>query len=263
MVGAFGALVGAGGGFILVPILLLLYPDRDPGEIAAVGLFVVFASSISGSVAYARLRRIDYRSAWWFIFGTLPGALAGVLVVGVIPRTLFDALFGIVLAALGVFILVRRDSLAIQPPVTGRGVIRRNLRDRDGVRYFFAFQAWKALAWSAAIGFLSSLLGIGGGVIQVPVMATALHFPIGIATATSQFVLVFMSGEGTAIHIATGNLGFDSTFAQAALLAAGAVAGAQLGARLARRVRGVVVFRALAVALLLVGARLLLKAAGY
>ncbi|MGD9935584.1 MAG: TSUP family transporter, partial [Dehalococcoidia bacterium] len=62
-VGVFGTLVGAGGGFILVPVLLLFYPDRKPEEIASIGLFVVFANSVSGSIAYGRQGRIDYRSA--------------------------------------------------------------------------------------------------------------------------------------------------------------------------------------------------------
>jgi uncharacterized membrane protein YfcA len=241
---------------------LLIYPEREPGEIAAVGLFVVFANSISGSIAYGRQRRIDYRSAWWFIGGTLPGALLGALVVGYMPRQLFDLLFGLLLVGLGLFLLFRRTTTAIREPVTGRWVVSRHLHDREGFTYVYAFQAWKAVGSSLAIGFLSSLLGIGGGVIQVPFMATALHFPVHIAAATSQFVLAFMSAEGTAVHFATGNLGFDSTLVGAVFLAAGAVAGAQAGARLARRLRSEVIFRVLAVALVLVGVRLLLLAAG-
>jgi uncharacterized membrane protein YfcA len=256
-------LVGAGGGFILVPILLLIYPERSAGEIASMGLLVVFANSVSGTVAYARQRRIDYRSAAWFISGTLPGAIGGALVVGFLPRRLFDAVFGLVLAGVGVFILLRRMPTAIRDPVTGRGVFRREFRDSGGVTYVYAYHLWKGVGTSLGIGFLSSLLGIGGGVIQVPVMATMLHFPLHIATATSQLVLAFMAGEGTLVHIVTGTLHFDRAFQQASWLAAGAVAGAQGGARLARRVRSTVIFRSLAAALVLVGVRLIVKAAGY
>lgn len=261
-VGVFGTLVGAGGGFVLVPVLLLIYPDRKPEEIASIGLFVVFANSVSGSIAYSRQRRIDYRSAAWFAVATFPGALLGAVVVGYIPRRLFDAVFGALLMSLGVFLAVRRMDQAIVPPVTGRGVVRRDIRDREGLRYIYAFHLWKGIAASAVIGFLSSLLGIGGGVIHVPVMATMLHFPIHIATATSQFVLAFMAGEGTAVHFATGTLSWDRSLFQAAMLALGAVAGAQVGARLARRLRGGVILRALALALVVVGFRLLLKAYG-
>ncbi len=261
-VGVFGTLVGAGGGFILVPALLLIYPDRDPADVASLGLLVVFANSLSGSVAYARQGRVDYRSAAWLAVATMPGALAGALVVGFVPRRLFDAAFGVVLVCIGAFLLLRRERTAIREPVTGRGVLRREIRDSDGVTYFYAFHLWKGVSSSLGIGFMSSLLGIGGGVIQVPMMATVLHFPIHIATATSQLVLVVMSGEGTFVHFATGTLALNRSLVQGGFLGLGAVAGAQVGARVARHVRGTVILRALAVALVLVGARLLLKAGG-
>ena len=59
-VGAYGTVVGAGGGFVLVPILLLVYPDESPATITSISLAVVFFNALSGSLAYARLHRIDY-----------------------------------------------------------------------------------------------------------------------------------------------------------------------------------------------------------
>jgi uncharacterized membrane protein YfcA len=182
------------------------------------------------------------------------------LVVGYIPRRGFDAIFATVLVAIGLFLLLRRASNAIQPPVTGWSTVRRQITDRDNNTYRYAFQMWKGVLTSAAIGFVSSLLGIGGGVMHVPVMATMPHFPIHIAAATSQFVLAFMAAEGTAVHFSTGALGADRSLVQAAFLAVGAVAGAQAGARVARRVHGAYIMRALAAALVLVGFRLGLKA---
>lgn len=59
---------------------------------------------------------------------------------------------------------------------------------------------------SVAVGYLSNLLGIGGGVIHVPAMTYVLHFPVHIATATSQFTLAVMALAGTLVHLATGSL---------------------------------------------------------
>ncbi|MGH2608832.1 MAG: sulfite exporter TauE/SafE family protein [Tepidiformaceae bacterium] len=261
-VGAFGTLVGAGGGFVLVPILLLIYPDEEPATITAISLFVVFANACSGTLAYARQRRIDYRSGAWFAVATLPGAVAGAIVVGYIPRQLFDAIFAITLTALGAFLILRSDRQAIQPPVTGRGVVHRLLRDRYGNTFSYGFQLWKGVLLAGVIGFLSSLLGIGGGVIHVPAMTTVLHFPMHVATATSQFVLAFMAAEGSAVHVANGNLSPDNGLWRAVLLAIGAIPGAQVGALIARRVHSSVISRALAVSLVIVGARLGLKALG-
>ncbi len=262
IVGAFGTLVGAGGGFVLVPVLLLLYPEKDAQTITAMSLFVVVANAISGTAAYARQRRIDYRSGAWFAASTLPGAVAGAIVVGFIPRRAFDGLFAVVLAGIGVYLLLRKMQQSIVPPVTGRGVVRRRVTDANGNTFAYSFRMPVGLAFSGGIGFLSSLLGIGGGVIHVPVMATILHFPIHIAAATSQFVLMFMAAEGVSVHFATGTLHWDNSLGRAAILAAGAVPGAQAGAWLSRRVRGGMILRALAGALILVGVRLGLKAAG-
>ncbi|MGH3000420.1 MAG: sulfite exporter TauE/SafE family protein, partial [Gaiellaceae bacterium] len=88
-VGTFGTIVGAGGGFILTPILLLLYPHDSPRTITAISLAVVFFNAASGSVAYARQRRIDYRSGVVFAIATLPGAVGGALLVGHVSRHVF------------------------------------------------------------------------------------------------------------------------------------------------------------------------------
>jgi uncharacterized membrane protein YfcA len=141
-------------------------------------------------------------------------------------------------------------------------VVHRDITDRAGHRFSYSYQLWKGVVISTGVGFVSSLLGIGGGVIHVPVMATVLHFPVHIAAATSHFVLAFMAGEATIVHISTGTLGWDKAGLQAVLLAIGVIPGAQLGARLAHRVRGDFIIRALAGALLLVGARLGMKALG-
>lgn len=259
-VGAFGTLVGAGGGFILVPVLLFLYPDKKPETITAISLFVVWANATSGSLAYGAQKRIDYQSGTWFAVATLPGAVAGAIVVGYIPRRGFDAMFAVVLIGLGLVLLLRRASNAIQPPVTGWSTVRRQITDRSGHTYFYSFQMWKGVAISAGVGFVSSLLGIGGGVIHVPVMATVLHFPVHIAAATSHFVLAFMALEGTGVHFATGDLAWDRSLFQAAMLALGAVPGAQIGAYFSRRVHDRHIIQALAVGLVLVGVRLALKA---
>lgn len=239
-----------------------MFPDKEAQTITAMSLLVVCFNAMSGSVAYARQKRIDYRSGFWFAAGTFPGAIAGAIVVGFIPRRMFDAIFAIVLAAIGTYLLLRSNTTAIVSPVTGRGVVRRRMRDAQGNTFFYSFKLPLGVGLSVFIGFLSSLLGIGGGVIHVPVMATVLHFPIHIAAATSQFVLMFMSAEGTAVHIISGTLQWDRSTFQALALAMGAVPGAQAGAFLSRKVHGGIILRALAVALILVGIRLGLKAAG-
>jgi hypothetical protein len=245
---------------VLVPVLLFLYPDESPKTLTAISLFVVALNALSGTISYARQGRIDYRSGIGFVLATFPGAVAGAVVVGYVPRRMFDAIFAIVLISLGTALFVRSRNTAIIDPVTGRGVVRRLIRDRAGNTFVYSFQMWKGMLLSVGIGFISTLLGIGGGVVHVPVMMSILHFPVHIATATSQFVLVFVATEGSSIHFAHGVLGWNEALGRAALLAAGAIPGAQAGAMLARRLTSSTIVRALSAALVVVGARLALQA---
>ncbi len=94
VVGAYGTLIGAGGGFILAPILALLYPADSPELLTSISLAVVFFNALSGSAAYARMGRIDYRSGGVFAMATIPGAILGALVTSFLPRRLFDGVLG-------------------------------------------------------------------------------------------------------------------------------------------------------------------------
>jgi uncharacterized membrane protein YfcA len=112
--------------------------------------------------------------------------------------------------------------------------------------------------YSLAVGFVSSFLGIGGGVIHVPLLVRALGFPTHIATATSHFVLAIMAGASTLTHVGLGSFGHGHGVRRAAALSIGVVAGAQLGAHISLRLRGAVIQWLLALALLALAARVLL-----
>jgi uncharacterized membrane protein YfcA len=258
VVGAYGTIIGAGGGFVLVPVLLFLYPEYGPEEVTAISLLVVFANSVSGSVAYAFQRRIDYRTALLFAACSLPGVVVGALLVPEVPERLFTGLFGIMLIALAVG-SVRPRPMAIRTPLRGPGVLVRRVIDPEGRMYVYAYRMWQAAVLAVGIGFVSSLFGIGGGVIQVPAMIMLLHIPVQFATATSLLTLSFMSGGATVVHAMNGSIDHDQ-LEIAVALAVGAVPGAQIGAVLAGRIRGRYVLLLLAGAIGLLGIRLLVKA---
>lgn len=253
-VGTYGTLIGAGGGFVLVPVLLVIYPTESPTQLTAVSLATVFANAASGSVAYLRAQRVDVRSAALFSMATLPGAVLGALVVQALSRGVFNLIFGAALTIVSLLLLSnpeRRLQLEGIFPATER----RELVDAEGTTYRYRYNLPLALAASALVGFLSSLLGIGGGIIHVPFMAQVLGFPTHIATATSHAVLAVMAGAGTVTHLLQG--AFSGTLYRTLFLAAGVVLGAQAGARLSAKVRATWLLRLLALALLVVGLRLL------
>lgn len=260
VVGAFGTMIGAGGGFLLAPALLLLYPHERPETVTAISLAVVFCNAASGSVAYARLRRIEYRSGLIFAAVSVPGALLGAYTTNFLPRRAFDLLFGALLLALGAFVVAgARRSVAAAPEGTvpaAKGAVQARLTDRSGETYAWTYPMGTGVGLSVGVGFVSSLLGIGGGIIHVPALARLLRFPVPIATATSHFILALVALVGTVVHVATGAFVHGSR--RAALLSVGVVLGAQLGARLSHHIHGGWILRSLGAALCLVGVRLLL-----
>lgn len=259
VVGIFGTLVGAGGGFILTPVLLVLYPTASPITITSISLVVVFFNALSGSLAYARQRRIDYRSGVAFAVATFPGSVLGVLVVAFSPRRLFDALMGLLLAGLAVWLITKRDHGG--PASALRAGSSRTITDRQGTTYRYTVPVRRGVLFSVAVGFVSSFLGIGGGVIHVPLLVRALGFPTHIATATSHFVLANMAAVGSVTHIVTGGFGDGTGLHRAAALSVGVVGGAQLGAWISQRIKGVIIHRLLAVALAALAVRLLIGVA--
>ena len=132
-VGTFGTLVGVGGGFLLAPILLVVYPDESPQTITAISLAVVCVNAAAGSFAYGRQRRIDYRSGLVFGLAGVPGAILGVFIVGLVPRQPFDAVFAALLFGVGVWLLrPNAESPRLQAQVTGS---LRELVDTRGTHY--------------------------------------------------------------------------------------------------------------------------------
>lgn len=254
-VGIIGTLIGAGGGFILVPILLLIYPSKDPELITSISLAVVFCNALSGSAAYARIKKIDYKSGLMFAVATVPGAILGAITSSYIPRFYFNILFGVILVALAVYLLLRPKNMKSKEPGADEGGFRRQITDADGVTHDFTYKPTIGIVLSLFIGYISSLLGIGGGIIHVPMLVYLLGFPVHIATATSHFVLVITAFAGSIIHIINGDLAKNSILVIG--LAIGVIFGAQIGAKLSQKVKGNFIIRGLAIALGLVGIRII------
>lgn len=258
IIGAYGTLIGAGGGFVLVPMLILFYPQEAPEVITSISLAVVFFNALSGSVAYVRMKRVDFRSGILFSAAAIPGAILGSMTTSLVPRPLFDIILGGLLIAASLLLIYQRQER--NDPGNGwlKGSCVCRLVEADGTIHAFSYSPTVGIGLSAVVGYVSSLLGIGGGIIHVPALVHLLNFPVHVATATSQFILAIMALTGTVVHIATG--AFHHGIRRTIALAIGVLIGAQLGATLSKRVRGVWIIRGLAIALGLVGIRILVRA---
>lgn len=251
LAGFAGAIVGLGGGFVMIPFLIFLYP-LSPQLIIGTSMAVLFVNSISSSIAYSRQKRIDYRSGAWFALMMLPGSVIGALLAEQFTGKLFFTVFGLFLMSVSVFLLLKPNQPVrrfLSPTVT------REFVDATGNTHTYSYHRGFGMFVSFFTGFVSSLLGIGGGSILVPTMVLLLMFPPHIATATSMFVIMLSALVGTLSHAALGNVAWIFVL----FLAPGAFLGGQLGARVAAKLPAQTLLRILAVTLILVGIRLVAK----
>ena len=262
---AYGTMIGAGGGFIMSPSLLLFF-DKTPVTAAATSLTAVIFNAVTAVLVYHQQQRIDYFTGVRFAAAMVPGALLGSLIASSIPPSLFKLVFGVLLILIAGYMAVYgqrpggRPSGVIVDEATLRtqGKVVRILVDENGTQSVYGYRLRDGLLLSSGVGVISSVLGVGGGIIQVPAMISLFGVPPHIAAATSQFMLLIAAITGSASYLVQGVVDVPT----AIMLGIGGIAGARLGAAIARRVKGTVIVRALAVALLLVGLRLLLSGLG-
>ncbi|MGN6616962.1 MAG: sulfite exporter TauE/SafE family protein [Ilyomonas sp.] len=261
LVGMLGTLIGAGGGFLLVPLLIIMYPKLTPDIITAVSIAIVACNAISGSVAYSRSGRIDFKAGLVFAFFTIPGSILGVIVTKYIPSQVFHIVFGAILIMLAILLFFKKrpqHEHKTDHSNLPSGWKHHSLTDRTGCNYDYSYNQTKGILISIVVGFISPILGIGGGIIHVPAMVNILYFPVYVATATSHFILAIMSTVSVIVHAIQGS--YDSAYILRMVigLCLGVIPGAQVGAFISHKIKGKTIIRALAVCIGIVGIRILL-----
>ncbi len=258
--GAMGSMLGLGGGVFMVPIFSLFLGVDEKVAIGASAVAVVL-NSVVGSSVHLRSRFTNLRLAMLLQTTTATGALVGALLAVRAPERILNALFGAVLTYAAVSMLLKRSATvqAVEPehedspfratyhdPATGKDVDYAPVNIPVG------------LGVSGGAGVLSGMLGVGGGVIQVPAMNLFMKIPVKAAAGTSAFMVGITAVATSFVFYADEKL--DPTVVSPALI--GIFLGAQAGSRLTRRFKAqrlVIVFVAV---LLYLGVSLLLKAAG-
>lgn len=248
-VGTFGSLLGLGGGLILVPLFMLFMLEPNGStfanvqQIVGTSLFVVLCNAVSGTWAYVRQRRIFLRAAVPFALATVPGAFLGGYISEYFSGPAFSLTFGVTMAALGC--LMWRNSRGKKASASAEGFdpATSDIKLPLGI------------VCSFFVGFLSSILGIGGGIIHVPMMVFLLGFPPQIAVATSTFVLMVSSVVGTVSHGLLGHI----LWGPAVMIGIGALLGAQIGAMISKKSRPSFLVATLAVVMILLGLQFVYK----
>ncbi len=243
-IGTLGTLIGAGGGWMIVPILLFGL-GFTPQQAVGTSLAVVFLNALSGSIAYMVQGRVLYRMGVAFAVATIPGALLGATLVQYLGSRWFTLLFALFLLFLSVLLHKGRT-------ISGASYRHPSPEELNSLRSPIMLLG---MLLSFLVGVISSLFGIGGGIVHVPFLIVILGIAVHSATATSHFVLAVTSLAGTLIFLHNGQV----DLLVAAAMGVGVLIGAQAGARLSTGMRSEPIRRLLAMAVFVFAVGLILR----
>ncbi len=236
LAGGLGAMLGIGGGIFLVPFLTLVL--RLPiGVAAAISLTTVIGTSSSVSAGRTGSHLINFRLGMVLEVATAAGSLLGGITAQYLSAHLVERLFAIVTVLVGVMMLIRINRRNILSRDLDAGALGGRYLDheRGGLVAYRVKRVPLALFASFIAGNVSSLLGIGGGVIKVPVLNAWCGVPVRAAAATSAFMIGVTAAGGAIIYY--GNNQLIPSLAAAAILGvqAGSAGGMRLSARTSAR----------------------------
>lgn len=253
--GIVGALVGLGGGVILVPATLFLggtlglIPGITPQNVVGLSVIMMIFTGLASTLTYLKAKTIDYRSGLIFFAGSIPGTILGAWVNKGLDLPSFNLYFGILLIIISTLLMVRKYLKPVEWFV--KNGTTKTFTDAQGQHYVYGYPLWFALVITFGVGFASGLFGIGGGSIIVPVMILLFLFPPHVAVGTSMFMVFLSALVNSASHISLGNVPWLYTIP----VIPAAFIGAKMGAALNQRIKSETLVFALRIILLLLGVR--------
>jgi len=240
--GVLGAILGLGGGILLVPILTLFFGVSLPYAMGA-SIISVIATSCGAAAGHLRSGLANIRLGLFLALDTVAGAIIGASLAGILSERLLELLFGLALSysafttmrqlQLEVPALETADRLALRFALSGvyydrvlqREVEYRAARVRGGASVMFA------------AGLLSGLLGIGSGAFKVLAMDYVMRLPMKVSTATSNFMIGITAAASAGVYFGRG----DIHPVIATPVAVGVLAGSYAGTRLIASLRNTTV----------------------
>jgi len=243
-------MTGVGGGIFIVPLLTGLF-GFIPQHAVGTSLMTIIFTAAAAAYSYGRQKRIFYRTGLLLAITTVPGAYTGAYLTTVVSPSLLGLIFGVFL--LGISLQMILGGGREEPSRAGGGIPEPPVPDAQIVRSSRKIALGLGLSFFG--GLASGFLGIGGGVLGVPIMTLGMGIPIHFATATSMFTMIWTSISGVARHA----LAHHVHPLQAVLLALGTIIGAQVGAGYSRRVSGRALRRIFGLVLLAVSLQMMIR----
>lgn len=236
--GVLSGLFGIGGGFILTP--LLIFMGIPPAVAVATSACMIVASSFSGFLHHWKAKRVDTDIGNLLIVGGLIGALVGIVLFTALQRSgqadititlMYVCLLGVIAVVMGKegIKLLRTGEASLVAMGVDWPLLKRLPFHRSFGQSQVTHSALLPIVLGVAVGFIVSLMGVGGGFILIPAMIYVLRMPPSVIVGTSLYHIIFITAAVTVMHaISTHTV--DLVLAM--LLMIGSVVGAQWGSRM-------------------------------
>jgi hypothetical protein len=253
------SMIGVGGGFLIVPLLILVF-QLPAHNAVAISLVAIWGTTLSATVAYIKQRRVDFMLALFYDIFDLPGVVIGAYLTTLLPSNLLAGIVGVFIISISILLLTHKEtsvsSKTMKRIEIGSKTWKRRRMDSSGRLFEYNLRRPSlALVSSFLSGLVVGLAGLGGGIVDTTTMLLLGVTP-HVAVASSEFAMALTNGTGVISHGLLNNILID----YALLLTAGAIMGAQIGSSLANRVRGETLRKVLSIIASLVGLRLILLA---
>jgi len=230
--GFIGALFGLGGGVLIIPFLTLVEGVPVPLAVGA-SIVSVVATSSSSAAAYVQDHLTNLRLGMFLEIGTVAGAITGAFVAVFLPASALFILFGLILPY-ATIIMIRARGIDfpanVRPDRASRILALGSQYEDHSLNRVVKYEVTRT-PLTAFIGYfagiVSGLLGVGGGIINVPTMNLVSKVPVKVASATSNFMIGVTAAASASVYLLRG----DVHPLLAAPLVIGVAGGALLGTR--------------------------------
>jgi uncharacterized membrane protein YfcA len=260
--GAFGSIIGVGGGLVVIPVLTLLLGVDIHFAIGA-SIVAIIGTSSGAASTYVKDRVTNLRVGMFLELATASGAIVGAGIGAYVNSLALEAIFGVILLITLIPTVMKiGEDVPISPDLNGLskrlGLTGSYTESNGRVIRYNATNPEAGLFGTAIAGVLSGLLGIGAGAFKVLSMDLAMKLPMKVSTTTSNFMIGVTAAASAGLYFARG----DVNPLIVAPVVLGILLGAAVGARILLRTKNPTVRKLFAVVLAITGIQMILRASG-
>ena len=236
LVGLPASMCGLGGGFILVPTLILVF-NLSPQNAIAISLVAMCGTTISATLGYIKQKRVDYKLALLYDIFDIPGVIVGAYLTTILPKNLLIGICGFFILFLSLFMLrnLRKRSFSTTNVESNMSSNAWRRKVSDSMNKVFEYKIRRPgliMVSSLLSGLVTGLAGLGGGITDTTTMML-LGVPAHIAVASSEFAMALTNGAGVITHGFFQNISIE----YALPITIGTIIGAQIGVLVAKRTK--------------------------